>query len=245
MTYGLQIENPSGSIVLTTEGYGLNYVGKATYQSVTQASGSATTAPPGRTGGKVVYRITGCPDFPVVFHTIAASYKVGLLNIVTVGGGTYDLEFHCETGTYDTWNFGTQANAIEVFVFSRKTSLAGSYGMALYDSAGALAYDLSDRPLFPVEMKSFASVSASAVTIGTYTKPAFLGSFNAFQILETIVGGGPTYTQVTDRYGYTLTGTSLAVAALRRGYSTAVEQFVNDAGDGGSTVFVIEANPLP
>lgn len=212
MSYGLAITNPGGELVISTEGFGLNYIGKASYQGLTanDVSGGNWLA------GSVAYRITGCPSAPIPFHTMPLDARVALTDVILVSTGTYDLYYHCDTPSFNTEGYGTQANALEVFVYARRTTVAGSWGMALYDSAGSLAYDLSSMPLFPRQRMAWATVGSAAVAIsGGLTKPAYFGRYNADRTFNEFPGGGSVVAyehQMT--YGFTrLTATPGSIAS--------------------------------
>lgn len=176
--------------------------------------------------------------------------RVSLMQVVQVSSGTYDLYYHCDTPPFNAQGFGTQANALEVFVYARRTSVAGSWGLALYDAAGALAYDLSALPLFPRQRMEWASVGSAAVAISAgIAKPAYFGRHNADRTFNEFPGGVIAYeNQVT--YGFSRESSAPNSIAVRmipiaRNHFPVDELGAYDATtDYGGDLLVVDASGL-
>lgn len=89
----------------------------------------------------IIYSVTfPCPTFPIIFIRGA---KINLYTAV------HSLQDH-KNGTYTLYTLGEA----EVFVFTEKTNVS-RYGLELYDKAGNVIYNSSNKPVRPVSVVRF------------------------------------------------------------------------------------------
>lgn len=186
MSYGLKIQNPTGGLVIDSAGFGMNYIGTATYyadvpyprQSVSLNLDNAYSL---STATNVKeYRIT--------------STSTALIPFIAIGTGTCEL---VDVSKIDenTWSISAYSNHdLEVFCFAKTSIVPTNYGMALYDTSGNLSYNFcnANAPLFFTSIGEFpddtiagSPVSTATITgkaISSYTKPAAFGWNLGYQV---------------------------------------------------------------
>lgn len=185
MAYGIQITNPSGGLVFSSSGFGLNFVGKATLHSTVATSTTAL--------GHLVYRINS-PSPPLVFTKLTPGHYYTTSAAVHLGGDLYEITVFATTGVEGTSTFGTTADdyppmlsEATLYCFARPTSVGAAYGLAVYDEFGVLAWDVSRRLLLLREMPDIPAATVSAPT--ALSAPAVMGDP---RVLRRASYGGPT-----------------------------------------------------
>ena len=179
MAYGLKITNPSGGLVIDSSGFGMNYIGTASYYGTTPYKQVATSL-----GSDFVflnstpinineYRITSTADSLIPFLSIG-SYTCALVSVSKINSNTWSI-------------LAYTSGSLTVYCFAKTSVTPSGYGMALYDSSGSLSYNFvnAGSPLFFKSFASFpnqngalspstaATVSGSALS--SYTTPAAFG----------------------------------------------------------------------
>lgn len=246
MSYGLSIKNPSSQLVLDSNAKGLTCIGKATpYGAVVQTTGSATAASPGRRTGYSVYRINHSGDI-IVATDLPLNKRVGIISITQPVAGTWEITCHCGD-TPDADDFDTVEYALDVWAFGFIGAIAGSYGLALYDSTGALSHDLS-RPnmLFP---RSYVPPSLTVnSTIPSLTKPVAVGANWTNLISDNFVSGN-TYSVETYRGSWKRTASTTLTSPQYRyqqyRYLDVEPRGLNDGDVYPASCFILEGSTLP
>jgi len=165
MAYGLQIVNPSGELVLSSETYFPVYLGKATL------SGSVV-APTTTLGGYSLYTFTYSGQILPVLKL--DSTKRGTIISYSQAGSTWTIKVSFRDTSTNAQGFFTQYLA-EVFVFGFPTSLGGTWGGAIYDASGNLVGDLTRAPMLVASRVSWATSGATATYSESITVPGVLG----------------------------------------------------------------------
>jgi hypothetical protein len=174
MSYGLNIRNGSGLLVISSDASGLCCVGKGVLQgSVVQASGTATSSSPGRRAGYSVYRIYH-PTEIIVAMDLPINTRVCILSITQPFAGAWDVTMHCGDAG-DGYGMSGSQYQIDIWGFGFSPGVLGGYGMAIFKANGALSYDFSrNNCLFP---RSFGISSGnSGVSIASLARPVVLGN---------------------------------------------------------------------
>lgn len=137
--YGMTVVNGVGELTISSEGYTYGYIGKASLTSLIQAGGNANV----KTGGRSVYTINWPGDI-VVALPVKTNGITALLSI-TNSGPTWTINVVKGNGSLDAQGFDVQ-EATDVFVYGAPVAATG-YGMALFNSAGAISADFTRRPM--------------------------------------------------------------------------------------------------
>jgi hypothetical protein len=246
MAFGLQVENPLGNLVVSTEGFGANYIGKASYLSDVQAFTPVGGA--GTYTNHKKYRITTTTSAIAVFLKLTSN-KCGVTEIVH-SGDNWDITVFNEGAGGGTYGFGTQA-AADVYCFARPTSTS-AYGLALYDGAGNLAYDIGgpQPPLFFKHRLAMAANVNSAAMPSGYTTPAFLicsaGFNDPAQVL--IDAGLGRYRADAYVYGVALSGGNIVRQSAKVRYGEVADYGAESPPTGDEpaavSLYLIEAGGL-
>jgi hypothetical protein len=246
MAYGITCTNTSGQLTLDSEGFLLGYLGKATFVSLTHASGDSIFSQ----AGYATYGFTSPGTGSIVCALgLRASGSSGarIESVTRTGSNTWSIRV-IDTGTvtegYNNLYWTNLTNAT-IYVWGVPSSVSG-YGAALYNSAGVLTADLTKRPMIFTERVSFAD-NVMSTTMGSYVKPAIVGHTNSFHNLatDTGVGGTPWFnTQYKGVWEWdgstTLTrGDILNTADHDDGPG------LTTLGHAATSVLIIEANGLP
>jgi len=244
MSFGLQIQNPAGEFVLSSDAKGLHCIGRATLVgSVVQPSGSATGGFPGRTAGYSIYRIAH--DGPIV---VAADLPIGknvaVISITQPFAGSWDIRVHCGD-TPDGFSMDTIEYALDVWAFGLFTTPAGGYGLQIRDAAGALAWDLArPNPLFA---RAFINGFSGPATIPSLTRPVAVGLPSTWQVTDQFISFNHR-ARVTDRGALRRTSATSLSDVLSR--EQRFEYFGPEGNDHEGDVFptytfIIEGATLP
>jgi hypothetical protein len=247
MTYGLKILNPSGQFVLHSDAKGLYCLGKATLQgSVVQPSGSATGTTPGRVAGYSLYRISHPGDI-VVAVDLPDGYYVGVDSITQPSSGVWEIKAFCGS-SLDANNFIATQVQLDVWAYGlpQTNTPFNAYGLALYDSAGNLSWDLTrPNPLF---VKGYVDDAHSAIP--SLTRPVAIGP-QATDITNDIATGPTINDYAVEHFRGALrrVGTSVGYAPVmvqRYRYTNAGEPLGLGNGDIYPTSsFIVEGSLLP
>lgn len=247
MTYGLSITNPSGELVISSEGFGLYCVGKCALQgSVVQPTGIFPSSSPGQLGGYSRYRITSV-NTPIFAIDLPLNKRVGLRGMTNVGGNVWEVEVHCGD-TPDPNAFDAVEYQVDVWAFAQHSGTpAGPYGMAIYNAAGALAYDFTAG----VPLAAVAYVDGiGSPTIPSLTRPVILGWTPTDETQENFQGGNTWH--VRRRRGAWMRTSSTALAKVD--YTEQKYRYFSPAGSpvgvaGGDVYnqpgFILEGSVLP
>lgn len=237
MAFGLSINNPSGQLVLSSDGITYGYIGKATLVAV----GGSTITTNSHYAGNSTYTITWAGDLVVALPVKTAGTSK-LLSLTKVGS-VWTIEVHSGNGSLDADGFEVEAET-EVFCFGSPVAVSG-YGMALYDAAGVLAGDLSRMPIPVKALLSMAAGATSWSIPSGMTKPALIGW--PFDEKDTSTGSAPNITNTYYLRGWRWdTGAGTVVRELylhERELFTDATTFVHDT-IGKIDAVLIEANGL-
>jgi hypothetical protein len=180
MSYGMMMKNPASSLVLSSDGFGLFYAGKATFldaPTYTNDESDQVEMDYGPATAKIAYRrYTFTSSLPCMFAVDISSGRAAIVSSVK-SGTTYTIVAVHSTGTPDARGMYTQSD-IEIYAFARiNGSPSGTNGLALWDASGTLAWDFSGsrRPLFLTASVSFGVGVTSMPMPAGFTKPAVLG----------------------------------------------------------------------
>lgn len=185
---GLQAVSSGGTIALSPNARGCNYLGKATVTGTTTSTGSPNA---GGDLGYVTYTITGAANPPVVVLEVTSSrFSAIRRGPISLGGTSW---------TVDVQSVATRPNPgdtswptllqPELHVFTPPNAPGSGPQAALYDTDGTLAYDLLAGRLL--------------VTAGPLSFPSGTGSDDYFQTLPSGVSttrcgifGVPFYNEI-------------------------------------------------
>lgn len=165
----MRIMNDGGGLVLSDEGFGLNYLGKASFvQDEPAPDMNALSATPGAIKPTLKrYRIT-TPSLEVVPFLSLSARSCGIAQIIH-SGTTWDFIVFNQDGS-------NTAAAIEIFCFGRPTTHS-LYGIRIRKASDlTLAYELGmNRPLFYSAIVNLGAGITSAAIPSGIAKPAILG----------------------------------------------------------------------
>jgi hypothetical protein len=207
----LRVRNSTGGLVLSTNGpaFGLNYIGIASQQLLSQASGSITTGG-GRQAGRSTYRITSV-NRPVPFIGMPLDRTVRVQSVVSLGANVWEITVFCGAAPLDSSGFETQ-EWVSVYCFAQPATFVGNVGLRVRDDTGALRWsitDLSGRPLFLKGSFALAGVVGELdvdTSMVALTTPAVLGMPQSFG--EDSTPDGAFYDLREIDYGWRRTGST-------------------------------------
>lgn len=215
MAYGLSIENPSGKLVLSSDGIIPGYLGKATLSSVTQ--NDTTNA------GFSTYTFSHAgPIIPVVK---LQSTRQTFLQSYTQSGSTWTIIVYNGGSPSIDNGFDTQYST-DVYVWGLPVSVSG-YGGAIYDGSGNLKGDLLKRPL---DIKARIDWDSSTVSgsISGITTPGIIGSLSDWQ--RAVTGSGTFVVRINAASWNYSSGT-----LSRSTFSQMIYEPAEDSNYGGSS----------
>lgn len=184
-----RVIGPTGTLVCDKNTVSVNYLGKATYQSTTQATGSVLLG--GKGYGFATYKLTTSITPVLPFITLPLDRSVRLMDM-TYSAGVWTFNVYCGTSSVDADGFQIVDNAVDVYVFGRLTS-AGSVGLKMRDDAGVLTHVFTDTdgpPLAAMGQVSLTAVDTSAHAIPVLTKPAIIGMPQSERVDGPSIAGG-------------------------------------------------------
>lgn len=268
MTYGIQISNPSGDLVLSSDQVGYRYLGKATaYQTSTKTENFFSGW--GYYGYFTwwIFRVTmPTSAAPVVGLELNSSSSVLLEGVDYQGSNVWNIYVWCIAGTatnLDDFHSFTVATPV-VHVWAPYGASSGNYGVGIYNSAGQLVFDAGQKPLIFKQVftagsqaiqwsqsggwspSNGSSLTYSGQDLGaySYTKPVIMA--NAY-------GGGNTFQSTTgeeiweDRWGFTYVSghirrTRFIITRDGRAFDTTQDIFTTALSPG--VVALLEGNGL-
>ena len=239
MSYGLRITNPSGVLVLAETGFGLNYIGKAVLYSNTPTTGMFL--------GSQIYRITS-PGQILVFLGLQVGNFIRLMNVTNIGGNVWEIQVQnatatggtTSTGGFQASDFGSQLASVDVFCYARPTTKSGNVGLAIYDAAGVLAWDLSRPKLLQITTNPQYPTATTSVALGGMTYPAVLGSPGGYR--HEALKSGATYRTWQRDYMWTYANGTLDRAGVRAEYFGTEDTNLAATYQWATEALVLEAN---
>lgn len=252
MPSGLQIFNPSSTIVVSSDGAGYKYFGAATLYSSGYRDISLNNDGAGHSyyAGYLypyVYRIT-LPDssmVPMVGITLATNRITCIGGVQPLGSGVWQIEVWSCTrpgalnmSAQDAISPGT----IHVFCPVSNADLASGAGLQLFDAAGNLTFSSDVKPLWFRERINFSynldtsapdnllRLNGDGVTWGNLSSTVLMLAGIAGESRRVNTSSGEDICQ--GYFGWTYTGTT-----LKREYFTYHHDFRDtNGGDGGASV---------
>jgi hypothetical protein len=183
----------------------------------------------------------------VIALDLPLNKKVSVLSVTSVGAGQWDVKVHCGD-TPDIRNIDQVEYQLDIWGYGLAPTIAGRYGLAIFDKTGALAWDLTrDNPLFA---RSFHSLDDSSVqAIPPLTRPVAVGLPSTDYITDEFVSinrwavrrsmGALNRTDATTIRGAIFT-------AQRYEYSNPGEPIEHAQGTSyPANVFIVEGANLP
>lgn len=190
MAFGLQCFNTSGELTLSADGLTPGYLGKATFVGSAPYSGNASSS----SIGQSTWTFSSPNPIICALGLKSSSTAGGRILRVSQSGSTWtiivqDLSNATE-GPSGGGSFFSQRTDSDIYVFGIPTSVS-AYGIALYNSSGALSGDLSRKPLSALARLLFPSGTTS-LTIPSVVKPAIIGYPATSHTLSSGGHGGGT-----------------------------------------------------
>lgn len=242
MPVGLQIVNANGEFTVSTDAKFLHLLGKAVYQSTTQASGDSNSIV-GWQGGYSTYRLSIGYDTTIY---MAMDLPLGYVGSITgmdrIGVGEYIITVFCI--------YGNSQVPVDMWAFGFAGVSSGNYGLQLFNAQKKLVADFGySNHLFPRARVNAQSVGVDQ-TIPALARPAIIGMVSYYWA-DIYPNGGSTgwlytYNQIIGCWAR-WAPTSLRVSRIVRKTSQEndfpTDDFANT--DTPSFGFVIEAANLP
>ncbi len=213
MTWGLNIFNETaGRLIMDHDGFALSYLGKPAITATNAHTITGTSGTPGffsQIGGYTVSIAGDASMTPILYVKPLSGYYVWA-GVPYSSGGVWNWAVRSVDNS-GTDGFGT-LTAPECWAFARPTSLLETWGMAIYDSAGVLAADLTRRPMvvrgvmqFPAIAMSSTRTDYSVALPASLTKTAVCASPNGFGSFLPFLAGN----EVQYEAFWTLSGSDL------------------------------------
>lgn len=174
MPVGLEITNPSGTLVLSSEAAGYRYLGQPTLITSGSVDKYHYTTPPydywWGTVNPYVYEITlPSTGYPLVGLKLTSSSYVELYRVYNTSGNTWRIEVFSFNSSYSMEDLDLMvlvAPTVYVFCPYSNADAASGAGLQLFDSSGNLTFTSRFKPLWLRQSALFSQ--ASAETDGTY-----------------------------------------------------------------------------
>jgi len=205
MSYGLQAENPSGGLVMSADGMGMVYLGKASFVQNEAAPDFAFYF--GTNVQFKRYRITTTAAIVLPFLALSA-------NIC----GVAKVEPNATYWDFVVFNQNTSnvCQPLDIYCFVPPSS-APAWGLALYRADGTLSHALGgSRPLMFSGLADFPA-STYTRTVPSLTIPAVLGFSSGYIDPSWVLVDPESGFWRADGYvqGFKLTGTTLYRSQIR------------------------------
>lgn len=171
MSYGFQVENPSGGLVLSADGFGMNYIGKASFVQNEDAPELNGLYAGGTYTQFKRYRINSSSPLVFPFLELSSANVCGVAK-VEQGAGYWDFVIFNQ-------NSSNVCQAINIYCFGRPTTRS-SWGMNLFNADGTLAWDIGSQRLLMFQGVVDFGLNQTSATIPSLTKPAVLGFGSGF-----------------------------------------------------------------
>ena len=191
MTYGMTCLNDSGELTMSSDCFSLCYLGKATFVSSTDYSGTSSSSNVGGSvwtftwpgpivcaiglkGGQIGARITSVTRS----STSSSTWTINVVDFSTTPTGP----------SGDTSGYYAQRTDSDIYVFGFPIAAnLPAYGFAMYNASGVLSCDLS-KPLLSINTRVALAVDVMSQTIPSFTKPAVIGYPDGFVTTSTGTG---------------------------------------------------------
>lgn len=249
MAFGLQIINPSGELVLSDNAYFPCYFGTATFVSTTQPVGVGSFATGSATGGFSTLTFTYAGQIIPVLALPTG--RRGSIMSCTQVGSTWTIRVSHTDGTtltdgaLPTVNMYVQTTPT-VHVFGFPTSLAETFGGAIWNASGQLRGDFSRRPLLIAQRAVLPAATVSLSGIGALTIPGIAGRATDSDIVGSITGTPDVY-----RLIYRNSIFSVGGGFLNRHWDKRKQQLEDDIGGSeanarmdSTALWLVECNGL-
>lgn len=205
---GIQAVNQNGALVLTSEGFGLYYVGQPWLHAVVENSGGPT----GRVMGRRIYRINSAnPVVPVI--RLDAGWYSQLLSVTNLGGGLWEIEaIHISAGSYDGTGLRAQG-APTIACFARPTVAQTNPEASISDTSGAVSWDLMRSDWLRLHARpDLSSPTVTSAPIPWAASIGVLGWSGGWYVQSTFEGSG--YNVVTSNYFWSRDSTNVIRGAF-------------------------------
>lgn len=242
-----RVLSPNGTgLVCDRNAYSLNYLGKATLQSVNQADGNQLTGA-GRKLGFCVYTFA-TPINPVMAFVSMPFDRTVYLEAAGFSGGVHTFGLYCQGAPVADGTFSTNYGDAEVFVFGRLTTASG-VGLKMRNDAGQLTHVFTDTDGPPLRLTgSVFDGTTDIVTpkaIPAMSKPAIMGWSSSTRIQIVSAGSGFFHNYVR-RFGWTRRAGQPNTVYLN---DITVRRFLDDGGNNVTfpydcTAFLLDAGGL-
>lgn len=196
MSYGLLIENPSGQLVVSSDGLFPGYLGKATLVSTVQDDGA--------TSGYSTFTFSHAAQIIPVLKLV--DQRSTFLQNLSFASGVWTILVHHAGSPSGTEGFKTQY-APEVFVWGVPAAVSG-WGMAIYDATGNPTGDLTKKPLIVAQQINWTSTDGPEALAAGITTPGIIGQMADWRRQSFPVGA--TWNVGYDSGAWFLNGTDIA-----------------------------------
>lgn len=175
--YGLEVINDSSRVLVSSNTSTASFVGKAAFSSYYLSGYSDCEL------HVQVFTVTGCPHFPIPFVRLTSGY-FRPKSVKATSSDSWEIEFLTSFSDYS-------ANGMEVYVFTATTarSAPDNYGIAVYNSNGAMTFHSGYKLLNPRGIKTSLSPGNNAHNVSGMSKPALMVASGAYFDGSTLLGG--------------------------------------------------------
>lgn len=246
MNYGLICRNNNDSVIISSDQYGLAFIGNATFTNTVKPlsyaiSGAGTLANPASADPFYVYTITSF--YPPVAFVQLTSASLKVASIANTGGNNWEIVVGGQTSGFTT------PPIVKCFSQMNGQGASGVYGFRVRDVNGLRTWDSTEKMLIIKAKLDFSTQSGSSgltqeIALSGVTNPYVMSLSDCYQSAQSYVTGpGSTNTISSWSSGWYLS--SGKVARRSRGFISYTYQddttpnsdiLVNDR------VYVIEGN---
>lgn len=244
--FGLRIRNPGMGLVVASDGFGLNYLGRATLVGYEPATDMNGLSPPGGTKPQWMrYRITTASPVVVPFLPLSG-LCCGVAQVIRSGTQWDFIVFNQDASNNPV--------PLNVYCFGRPTTHS-PYGLRIRQSDGVtLAYEFGlNRPLMFAGVVDLAFGVNSAAIPGGIAAPAVMGFALGFvDPLWVLVNASRNQWRADARVvGWSLSGTVISRAERQARINGDTVEFGAGESPGSedfrgraTSAFIIDANGL-
>lgn len=218
MAYGVKLVNNSGSVVISSDSYGLGFIGNATFTGVqkplsySQTAG-ANTYTAGSADPFYAYQITSVYA-PVAFTPVIGGFRYVVTSISNVGGNTWEIVVG-----------STAAGFITPPVIKCFARLAGpgspGWGLRVFDAAGNRTWDttanmliIKQRDDWPAYFANESGGRVETIALSGFTNPYVLHrSYSGVSGVSSVSVGGGRFEITDSTAGWSGTATTLSRTA--------------------------------
>ena len=243
--FGLQTFNGVNELTVSSNANLLHCLGRPTLLSLTQPSGRADQGRPNpKRCGNSLYRINSRGPFLIAMD-LPLNRNVGVVSINEISSGVWDIEMFCGA-LGDADGFDTVQYPIDIWAFGFTEALAGSWGMALYNSSERLAADFSQPyPLWPRAVVD--AYGSPTLALPSLTRPVVVGMPTRFSMFTRPRDTGLLYDYI-DQMDFWCRTSNTALKTVSR---KLLQYTINDPedpennADGPGPSIIIEGALLP